>query len=58
MLSEISQRTANIVWSHLYVESKKNKVKVIEIVEWWLPWAGGWGNGEMPVKGYKPLVIR
>lgn len=27
-------------------------------VEWWLPRAGGGGNGEMLVKGYELLVIR
>ena len=27
MLSETSQKKANIVWSHLYVESKKIKLR-------------------------------
>ena len=26
MLSEISQKKTNAVWSHLYVESKQNKI--------------------------------
>ena len=30
MLSEISQRKSNTAWYHLFVESKKKKVKLIE----------------------------
>lgn len=53
ILSEISQRKANTVWSHWYVESKK-KVKLTKkqsrmvVVRGW-----GRGNGEMLLKGYK-----
>ena len=37
---------------------KKKKVELTETEEWWLPGAGGGGNGKMLVKGYKPSVIR
>ena len=46
MLSEISQTKTNTVWSHLYVESLKNKTMLIDTgTDWWLPEmaeAGGW----------------
>ena len=31
MLSEISQRKTNIMWSHFYMESKKQSKKTIKI---------------------------
>ena len=37
---------------------KTKKVNFIDTVEWWLPWAGGKGNGKMLVEGYKLSVIR
>lgn len=41
ILSEISQRKANTVWSHWYVESKKKSSSQKNRAEWWL-----WGAGE------------
>ena len=38
--------TCNLKWSN----SQK------QTIEWWLPGAGRWGNGEMLVKGYKGPV--
>lgn len=32
-------------------------VKFIETVEWWLPAAGGWGNGEL-FNGDRVLVLQ
>ena len=44
-LSEDSQGKTYTIWSHLYVESKKKKVKLIETEnEWWLPGAGVWAR--------------
>lgn len=40
----------------LYGESKE--VELTEIVDNWLPGAGGRGNGEMLVKGYKVSVVQ
>ena len=55
-LSEISQTNTNTAWSHLHVESKIENLQK-QRVEWWLPGAGGDGNGEMYVKGYKFSII-
>ena len=54
---DIRQRKTNTVWSHIYVESKKDELIQAEsrIV---VARAGGGGNGEMLVKGYKLPVIR
>ena len=54
MLSEISQRMINHIWSHLYVESKKNQTYRIE----WLLGnrMGVWEMGTL-VKWYKLPVI-
>ena len=56
MLSAVRQRKTKTVWTHLYVESKN--IKLRNRVEWCLPGAEGWRNGEMMVKGSKLLVIR
>lgn len=50
--SEISQREANIVGSHLYVESKTAELTETEESD-----ATG-ANGKIPVKEYKLLVTR
>ena len=49
MLSKISHRKTDTVWSHLYVESKNTKL--LETVEEWLPEAEG--NREMLIRWYK-----
>ena len=50
MLSELSQRKTNTVWSHLHVES--SKAKFVE-TESRMVVARGSGNGVILVKGYK-----
>ena len=51
MLSEITQRKTNTVWSHLYVESEKNKKQKTpnqtqkKRSDLWLPEAEGGGRG-------------
>ena len=58
MLSEISQRKTDTVWSHLYVGSKIEPNSQKQRVEWWLPGAAGTGNEDMLFKGYKLPTIR
>ena len=58
MLSEISQRKTDTVWSHLYVGLKIEPNSQKQRVEWWLPGAAGTGNEEMLFKGYKLPTIR
>ena len=41
MLSEISQRKTNTIWSHPYVNLKKTNSQK-ERIEWWLPGAEEW----------------
>ena len=43
MWSEIRQRKINTVWSHLYMEFKKNKVRTIKQIGGYQ----GQGSGEM-----------
>ena len=49
MLSEISQRKTNTVWSHLYIESKKQRNKQNEsrlrYREYMIAREEGWGEG-------------
>ena len=58
MLSEISQRKTNTVWSHLYVASENIKLTEVESR---MVVAMGLGIGEhryMSVEGHKLSVIR
>ena len=48
MQSEISQTEIKAGWPHLRVESK---TELMAAVDWWLPRPGGWGDGEMLLKG-------
>ena len=59
VLSEISQRKTNTVCPHLYVESKKAKVRETEQsrAAQGLGWSGG-RRGRNLSKGYKPTVAR
>ena len=57
MLSEIRQKTISTLWSHIYVESKKFKLRETEQIGDCHEWNGDVGMGEGSQK-YKLPVIR
>ena len=58
MLSEISQRKTNTIWSHLYVASENIKLTEVESRMVVAMGLGRGGHRYMSVKGYKLSAIR
>ena len=61
MLGEINQRKTNVVCSHFYVKTNKQKnssSKIQGTTDWWLPEVeGGWEVGKLGDGGPKNRLI-